>query len=317
MYRIRKWISSIVRYFVNPRYRFILNAHMLKKYDKMPDDVYLQRMFDCFHGYTLDLNNPTTFSEKLQWLKLYDRRPEYTIMVDKYRVRDYITNKIGADYLIPLIGVWDSPEEIDFDALPQQFAMKCNHNSGLGMCICTDKSRLDVKRVKKELRKGLKQNYYLTGREWPYKDVPRKIIAEQFMKSDAGGLTDYKIHCFNGEPRLILVCKDRFTATGLTEDFFSAQWEHLDIRRPNHPNASQPISQPEELEQMLSLARELSKDIPFLRVDFYIIEHRIYFSELTFFPASGFAKFVPEKWDQILGDWLMLPEKSEQHISSR
>jgi hypothetical protein len=177
------------------------------------------------------------------------------------------------------------------------------------MCICADKSGLDVAKVKKELWRGLKQNYYLTGREWPYKDVPRKIIAEQFMKSDAGGLTDYKIHCFNGVPKVILVCKDRFAETGLTEDFFSAQWEHLDIRRPKHPNASQPIPQPEELSRMLHLAQILSRDIPFLRVDFYIIEHRICFSEFTFFPASGFEKFVPEKWDEILGDWLALPEK--------
>lgn len=273
------------------------------------DENYLAEKYKRVFDKPLNLNVPVTFNEKLQWLKLYDRRPEYTVMVDKYKAREYIAEKIGGEYLIPLIGVWDSPEEIDFDALPEQFAMKCNHNSGLGMCICTDKSELDVKQVKRELRKGLKQDYYLSGREWPYKDVPRKIIAEQFMKSDAGGLTDYKIHCFNGEPRVILVCKDRFLPTGLTEDFFSPDWEHLDICRPKHPNASQPIPQPEELSQMLSLARTLSEGIPFLRVDFYIIEHQIYFSELTFFPASGFEKFVPEKWDRILGSWLTLPEK--------
>jgi len=276
--------------------------------DRISDKKYVTIKYQKVFDKALDSQSPDTFNEKLQWLKLYDRKPEYTVMVDKYRVREYIADKIGDEYLIPLIGVWDSPDEIDFDALPNQFAMKCNHNSGLGMCICTDKSRLDSVKVKKELSRGLKQNYYLTGREWPYKDVPRKIIAEQFMKSDAGGLTDYKIHCFNGEPKLILVCKDRFTETGLTEDFFSTQWEHLDIRRPKHPNATQPIPQPAELSRMLSLAQMLSENIPFLRVDFYIIEHKIYFSELTFFPASGFEKFVPEKWDQILGDWLTLPE---------
>lgn len=278
--------------------------------DHISDVCFLKEKYKRIFDRVLEFESPVTFNEKLQWLKLYDRKPEYTVMVDKYRVREYIADKIGEEYLIPLIGVWDSPYEIDFAALPEKFAMKCNHNSGLGMCICTDKAKLDVERVKKELRRGLKQDYYLSGREWPYKDVPRKIVAEQFMKSDAGGLTDYKIHCFNGEPRLILVCKDRFTPTGLTEDFFSEQWEHLDIRRPKHPNASQPIPQPEELEQMLSLAQDLSRNIPFLRVDFYIIEHRIYFSELTFFPASGFEKFVPEKWDRILGDWLTLPEKA-------
>jgi len=278
-------------------------------FDFVPDEIHLKNRYRAHFGVPCNLHRPSTFNEKLQWLKLYDRKPEYTIMVDKYRVREYIADKIGKEYLIPLLGVWDSPEEIDFAALPDQFTMKCNHDSGWAMCICQDKSRLDVEQVREKLRLGLQKDYYLTSREWPYKDVPRKIIAEQYMQSDAGGLTDYKIHCFNGEPRLILVCKDRFAATGLTEDFFSETWEHLDIRRPKHPNAVQPILQPEELEQMLSLARELSKDIPFLRVDLYIIEHQIYFSELTFFPASGFEKFVPEKWDQILGDWLTLPEK--------
>lgn len=274
------------------------------------DEKRLKMEYKQVFGKSLNFDHPNSFNEKLQWLKLYDRKPEYTMMVDKYRVREYIADTIGEEYLIPLIGVWDTPEEIDFDALPNQFAMKCNHNSGMGMCICTDKIRLDVKHVKRELQRGLKQDYYRIHREWPYKDVPRKIIAEQFMKSDAGGLTDYKIHCFNGEPKMILVCKDRFMETGLTEDFFSPQWEHLDICRPTHPNASQPIPKPEELAQMLSLAQKLSQGIPFLRVDFYIIEHRIYFSELTFFPASGFERFVPEEWDQILGDWLKLPRNN-------
>lgn len=231
-------------------------------------------------------------------------------MVDKYKVREYITEKLGAQYLIPLIGVWDDPEKIDFSVLPEQFVLKCNHNSGLGMCICKDKSKLNIRKVKAGLRKGLRQNYYLTGREWPYKNVPRRIIAEQFMQSDAGGLTDYKIHCFNGEPKLILVCKDRFAPTGLTEDFYTPQWEHLDLRRPTHPNATEPMAKPDELDQLLEFSRILSKDIPFLRVDFYIVEGHVYFSELTFFPASGFEKFEPEEWDQTLGDWLKLPDTS-------
>ena len=178
------------------------------------------------------------------------------------------------------------------------------------MCICKDKSKLNIRKVKAGLRKGLRQNYYLTGREWPYKNVPRRIIAEQFMQSDAGGLTDYKIHCFNGEPKLILVCKDRFAPTGLTEDFYTPQWEHLDLRRPTHPNATEPMAKPDELDQLLEFSRILSKDIPFLRVDFYIVEGHVYFSELTFFPASGFEKFEPEEWDQTLGDWLKLPDTS-------
>lgn len=304
--QVGKYIKAINKYIFSSGYRFLVNSGY-GKYNDMPDAEYLSRKFAAVFGRRLSLEAPKTFNEKLQWLKLYDRKPEYTVMVDKYKARDYISEKIGAGYLIPMLGVWNAPDEIDFDTLPDKFVLKCNHNSGLGMCICKDKSALNIKNVKKRLKRGLKQDYYLTGREWPYKDVPRKIIAEQFMKSDEGGLTDYKVHCFNGEPKLILVCKDRFAASGLTEDFFSAEWEHLDIRRPSHPNASAAIAKPDELPEMLELAKKLSENIPFLRVDFYIIEHKVYFSELTFFPASGFERFVPDEWDDILGSWLKLP----------
>lgn len=299
-------IRKFIRYLSDANFRFIVGASR-GKYSRMPDDEYLSRMYRGYLGYFPDLLRPVTFNEKLQWLKLHDRRPEYTVMVDKYRVRAYIKERIGERYLIPLLGVWDTPEAVDFTALPSRFVLKCNHNSGLGMCICKDKDALDIPKVRKELRRGLRQDYYLTGREWPYKDVPRRIIAEQYMESDAGGLTDYKIHCFGGEPKLILVCRDRFTDTGLTEDFFTPTWEHLDLRRPGHPNAAAEIPCPEELPEMLALAEKLSAEIPFLRVDFYIVGHRIYFSELTFFPASGFDAFVPERWDETLGAWLTLP----------
>lgn len=303
---ISRLLTSLKKYVTESSYRFDINNYVGLNKKKSDKNFILKSYFIKF-GKKLDLIYPETFNEKLQWLKLYDRKSEYTMMVDKYKARDYISEKIGSQYLIPLLGVWDDPNDIDFSTLPDKFVLKCNHNSGLGMCICKDKSVLNIKNIKKGLKRGLKQDYYITGREWPYKDVPRKIIAEQFMKSDAGGLTDYKVHCFNGEPKLILVCKDRFTQTGLTEDFFTSSWEHLDIRRPTHPNSSTEIAKPEELPEMLVLAKQLSEGIPFLRVDFYIIEHKVYFSELTFYPASGFEKFVPEKWDDILGSWLELP----------
>ena len=276
-------------------------------FKRMPDKCYLQMKYLAKTKRKLSLDYPELFNEKLQWLKLYDRNSKYTIMVDKYRVREYIAERIGEQYLIPLIGVWNSPDEIDFTLLPNQFVMKCNHNSGLGMCICIDKEKLDIKKVKDELRKGLKQDYYLTGREWPYKDVPRKIIAEQYMKSGDGGLTDYKIHCFNGIPKFILVCSDRFTESGLTENFYTSEWKLMPVKRPNIPNAKIQLQKPEKLEKMIALAEELSKNIPFLRVDFYLVEGNIYFSELTFFPASGFVPFEPEEWDRIFGEWLKLP----------
>lgn len=300
--------NKIIRYFTDKDYRKLLQCN-LGKYNWMDDHTFLKMKYSLCMGDVLNTVSPSTFNEKLQWLKLYDRKPEYTVMVDKYKVREYISKKIGEQYLIPLIGVWDSPDEIDFDSLPKQFAMKCNHNSGLGMCICTDKSKLDIKKVKKGLARGLKQNYYLTGREWPYKDVPRKIVAEQFLKSDAGGLTDYKIHCFNGVPKFILVCRDRFAKSGLTEDFYTPEWEHMAVKRPKIPNASVPEPKPQKLDEMLMLAAKLSKDIPFLRVDFYIVEGKIYFSELTFFPASGFEGYDPPEWDKTFGEWLSLPIK--------
>jgi len=277
-------------------------------YNTWSDEEYLKIRYEKNMSKDLNSNTPTTFNEKLQWLKLYDRKPEYTTMVDKYAVKDYVANIIGEQYIIPTLGVWDSPDDIDFNKLPDKFVLKCNHNSGLGMCICTDKSKLNIANIKKKLKKGLKQNYYLTGREWPYKDVPRKIIAEQYLEnSEVCGLTDYKVHCFNGVPRFILVCQDRFATSGLTEDFFTTEWEHMNVKRPNIPNAEKHISKPEKLDEMLYLAEQLSKNIPFIRVDFYYVAGKIYFSELTFFPASGFTPFEPETWDKTFGDWLELP----------
>lgn len=278
-------------------------------FDVVSDKLYLKLKYRAKTQKRLDIDDPKTFNEKLQWLKLYDRKPEYSVMVDKYRVREYISEQIGSEYLIPMIGAWDSPDEIDFEALPERFALKCNHNSGLGMCICTDKSKLDIATVQKGLDNGLSQNYFLTGREWPYKDVPRKIVAEQFLESDVGGLTDYKIHCFNGVPKFILVCRDRFAQSGLTEDFYTVDWERMEIKRPGIPNAAVSVSKPEKLDEMLKLAKKLSKGIPFLRIDFYFVNGKIYFSELTFFPASGFEGFEPPEWDRIFGEWLVLPEK--------
>ena len=276
----------------------------------LPSKPYLRLKYRVVFKRRLDLENPETFNEKLQWLKLYGCRPEYSGMVDKVEAKRYLAELVGPEYVIPSVGVWKNPEDIDFESLPQKFVLKCNHDSG-HVIICTDKSELDIPAVRRELGSMLKNNYYLMGRETPYKDVPRRIIAEEYLEDcTSGELKDYKVHNFNGEPKLILLCQDRFSEGGLTEDFYTADWEHLDVQRPDHPNSRVPDARPEELDELIRLSRILSKDIPFLRTDFYIINHKVYVGELTFFPSSGFARFVPDEWDYTFGEWLELPSKS-------
>lgn len=301
--------KSIVKYLTNCDYRFIINSNVFHKYDSWSDEIFLKRRYRAAFGKELSLSNPVNFNEKLQWLKLYDRNPLYTQMVDKHLVKSYVANLVGEKYIIPTIGVWNDPDEIDFDKLPNQFALKCNHNSGTGMYICKDKDKLDVEKVSRGLKKGLCEDYYLKSREWPYKDVERKVIAEQYIADGDNGLTDYKVHVFNGVPRFILVCKDRFSDKGLTEDFFTPEWKRLDVKRPNILNSTADIEKPAQLEEILELSKKLSKDIPFVRVDFYIVKNQVFFSELTFYPASGFSAFEPEEWDYTFGTWLKLPNK--------
>lgn len=278
--------------------------------DWLSDKQYLKIKYRLRMGKRLDLQHPKTLNEKLQWLKLHNRRPEYTMMVDKYAVRSYIAEQLGEEYLIPLLGVWDHPEDICFDELPNRFVLKCNHNSGLGMCICRDKSRLNIPQVRRGLEQGLKQDYYLTGREWPYKNVPRKILAEQYMTDETDDeLKDYKFFCFNGIPKVILVCSDRFSQTGLKEDFFDVDWHHLPVKRPQHPNSSKAIDRPSLLDKMLQFAQILAKDIPFVRIDFYCIKKKVYFGEITFYPASGFERFEPDEWDYNFGYWIQYGSK--------
>lgn len=307
---IKKYAHKITKYISDPDYRFIINANR-GKYDSMPDEEFLARRYKAQLKKPLDLKNAETFNQKLQWLKLYDRKPEYTEMVDKYAVKKYVAGIIGDEYIIPTLGVWDDPEKIDFNALPDKFVLKCNHNSGRGMYICRDKNEITDKKAReiiKGLKEGLNENYYIYGREWPYKNVKRRVIAESYLEDGSGSLTDYKVHNFSGRPEFILVCRGRFSKGGMTEDFYSPDWEKLDLRRPGCPNSSEILPKPEQLEEMLSLSARLSENVPFLRTDFYIAGGKIYFSELTFYPASGFSGFVPEGWDRVLGEKLVLPD---------
>lgn len=273
----------------------------------LPDKVFLKAAFRARFGRKLNLNNPETFNEKLQWLKLYNRKPEYTKMVDKYLVRDYVKEKIGEEYLIPLLGVWDDPEKIDFDELPMQFVLKCNHNSGMGMCICKDKNSLDINKVKEELKKGINQNYYLTSREWPYKDVPRRIIAEKYMVDESGyELKDYKFYCFDGKVKLVMINSDRMSSEKTKANYFDENYQPLDFVW-GYENAEIPPQKPEKFEEMKYLAEKLSEGITHVRIDFYQTPSGIYFGEITFFDGSGFDAIEPIEWDYKIGSWIKLP----------
>lgn len=299
----------IKKYLDNP-FRLVMKFSQSPIMRRMDDRTYLKFIYRGLTGNTLHLDPPVTLNEKLQWLKLYDRRPEYATMVDKHLVKDYVANIIGQEHIVKTLGVWDSFDQIDFDALPEQFVLKCTHDSG-GLAICKDKAHFDKEKARKKIEACMAQEYFFRAREWPYKFVEKKIIAEEYLSDgENADLPDYKIHCFGGEPKLILVCRDRYSR--MTEDFFSEKWEHLPMKRPNHPAASQPIPAPECLEEMLELARVLAKDIPFVRVDFYQVGNRVYFGELTFYPTSGFGQFEPDDWDARLGAWLLLPEKKTE-----
>lgn len=310
MYKPTKYISAGIRYLTNSDYRFIIDSAR-GKYNDMPDREYLQRRFRAELGRNLNLDSPQTFNEKLQWLKLYNRKPEYTVMVDKYKVREYIAQTLGEEYLIPLLGVWDDPDEIDFDALPDQFVLKCNHNSGSGMCICKNKSKLDIPKVKEELRKGLKENYYIRHREWPYKDVPRKIIAEKYMVDASGDLKDYKFYCFDGAMKFLMINSDRNSDKPTKADYFDRDFNWLDFTW-GYSHAEVHPEKPEQFEKMVAIAEKLSKGLPHIRVDLYECNGQIYFGELTFFDGSGFDKIEPLEWDYKIGRMLKLPMSLKQ-----
>lgn len=278
------------------------------------DKKYLTRLFKYKLGRELDLLNPKTFSEKLQWLKLYNRKPEYTMMVDKFAVKDYVAKIIGNEYIIPTLGVWDSFNDIDFDSLPAQFVLKTTHGGGnTGVVICKDKNKFDIDAAKIKLEKSLKTCIYKSLKEWPYKNVKKRIIAEAYLYEDitpenpTGDIIDYKFFCFNGEAKAILIATDRHSPTGVCFDYFDENFQHYPFEQGG-PNSKKIISKPDSFEKMWQIANKLSEGLPHVRVDLYCIKGQIYFGELTFFDSSGFAEFKPIEWDYKFGEWIKLPE---------
>lgn len=272
----------------------------------LPDKWAICLDYYRFFGKFPNLKNPKSFNEKLQWLKLYDRNPEYIKMVDKYSAKQYVAERVGEEYVVPNYGVWEHFDDIDFDILPNQFVLKCTHDCG-GLVICRDTAKLDKSAAKTKIEESLKRNYYWQGREWPYKNVAPRIIAEKYLEDgDRNTLPVYKVFNFNGEPRIIqAIQNDKQIDESI--DYFDTNWNKLDMRQ-NYPNSEYPFEKPKQLSDMLCLAKKLSEGFAFLRTDFYLVDTKIYFSEYTFYSDAGFAKFFPEKWDRILGDWIQLPK---------
>lgn len=295
--------NSYLYYLTHPTK--VLHALRLKCSDKYALNIAFKKQF----GYSINWKNPQTFSEKLQWLKIYDRNPIYTQYVDKYESKLIVADKIGEEYIIPTLGVYNSFDEINFDQLPNNFVLKCTHDSG-SVVICEDKKKFDHVHAKNILTKGLSRNFYFQGREWPYKKVRPRIIAEQYMNDNENdSLTDYKFYCFNGEPKFLYVSYGLANHDTAFINYLTLCWEKTPFSRPDYKEFEKLPPKPCNFERMIKLAKKLSKGIPFLRVDFYEINKKVYFSELTFYPGSGFTPFVPSEWDRKVGELLKLPRK--------
>ena len=272
----------------------------------LPDKAYIQLYYFAQFKRFCNLRSPKTYNEKLNWLKLHDHNPDYPELVDKYEAKKQVAKIIGEEYIIPTLGVWDSFDEIDFDSLPDQFVLKCTHDSE-GVVVVRDKKKLDIPAAREKLTYALSQNFYYMGREWPYKNLKPRIIAEKYMEDHVDGeLRDYKFFCFDGEPKAMFIASDR-TDHGVFFDYFDMYFNHLEIRQ-KYPNAAKPIRRPDTFDEMIGLSRKLTKGFPHVRADFYEVDGKLYFGELTFYHFSGFMPFQPDKWDKVFGDWLKLPE---------
>jgi hypothetical protein len=272
----------------------------------LSDKNFLKLRFYCETGYKLDLNDPLSFNEKMQWLKLYDHNQDYINYVDKIEARKIIAEKIGEEYLVPVLGIYNSIEDINFDKLPDRFVLKCTHDSG-GVVICNDKNNFDIRKAKKKLEKFLRRNFYHYGREWPYKHITPRIICEEFIEDEVSNeLRDYKLMCFNGEVKCSFVCLNRNTPSGLNVDFYDLDWNRMPLER-RYPNSGKVVNKPFNYNKMIEISEVLSKDLPFIRVDFYEVNNKLYVGELTLYPGSGFEEFTPVSYDYLLGSWIKLP----------
>lgn len=274
----------------------------------LPDKTYIKLYYRLRVGRPLNMKNPTTLNEKLQWLKFNYRFPLQSIVSDKLLVRDYVAEKIGAEYLIPLLGAWDNYNDVDFDKLPEKFVLKCNHDSG-GLVVCADKSKLDHKEAKNRVEKSLKSNFFYIGREYQYRNIKPRIICEQFISDNGKVPMDYKIYCFNGKPDVILVCKDRFSDNTHRASYlyFDQEWRFQPLNKGDENLTEVDVPKPKNLDRMIEIAKELSKDFLFARIDLYNIDGQIYFGEITLSPNSGFDPDIKYETDLMFGEKLRIP----------
>ncbi len=302
--------ERIIRAIKHPRYFgskiLCFFAHWITN-----DEWYVKMRYRLYVGKKLNLDNPQTYNEKLCWQKVYDHNPLYTTMVDKFAAKDYVAKIIGEQYIIPTIGYWDKPEDIDWDRLPDQFVLKTTHDSG-GVIVVKDKGKLNREKAIQKLNRCLKSDNYAVTREWPYKNVRRRVIAEQYMEdTKTGELRDYKFFSFDGEVKALFISQDRGKAGEEVKfDYFDADFNYLDIHQYHDAGKSTP-EKPVCFEEMKSLASKLSKGIPQVRVDFYEVDGKVYFGELTFFHHGGIVPFTPEKWDYTFGSWIKLPKEKK------
>lgn len=277
------------------------------------DKIYLKMLFPLKTGYKLDLDNPKTYNEKLQWLKLNYRKPELNNMVDKYEAKIFAASIIGEEYIVKNYGVWDGFDDIDFDILPNQFVLKTTHDQG-GVVICRDKSKFDYATAKKKLTKHLKFKHYYLTREWPYKDVPPRIIAEELLvDNNKGDIWDYKFYCFDGVPKVMLIATDR-SKGDVRFDYFDMDFNQIELQQGGEKSC-RVFEKPVNFDLMIELASNLSKNLPHVRVDFYDINGKILFGEMTFFDSGGMAEFEPEKWDYTFGSWIDLESVEKNDLN--
>lgn len=301
-------LGTLVRLIKSPR---TLKVALMSKYSKsklshaLCDKTYIKMQYKAVMHKKLNLKDPKTFNEKLQWLKLHDRNPLYTKLVDKVDAKIYVAKHIGEECIIPTLGVWDRVEDIEWDKLPEQFVLKCTHDSG-SVVICRDKSTFDKEKAIKKLKKKLKSNLFWFSREWPYKDLKPRIIAEVYLSELSEGIIDYKFFCFSGEPKFLYVSQGLENHETARISYVSLDWEQEPFRRTDFKTFETLPPKPQKFDQMLEYSKKLSAGTAFMRVDFYEVKGKVYFSEMTFFPGAGLTEFAPSEWDEKIGEYIDL-----------